>query len=204
MTLLSQAEGALLVSIARKSIEGYLSGSPYYRPKKLPEIFQEKRGIFITLETYPSKELRGCIGFPQPTHPLVQAAEEAAVSAATQDPRFPSVEAEELKGLVIEATVLTPPELIEAKNPENYLQHIEIGKDGLIVELGMTRGLLLPQVPFHFSPPWGAEEFLTQTCYKAGLPGDAWRTGKVKVYKFQGQIFAEEEPNGAVVEKEFK
>jgi uncharacterized protein (TIGR00296 family) len=204
MPRLSLADGKLLVSIARKAIEGHLSGEPHSKLTELPKRLQEMCGIFVTLETYPDKELRGCIGFPQPTHSIAQAVEDAAVSAATQDPRFPIVGLEELPNLLIEITVLTPPELIEAKSPELYPNSIEIGKDGLIVELGLTRGLLLPQVPFHFSPPWDAEEFLTQTCYKAGLPGDSWKTGKVKVYKFQGQIFAEEKPNGSVVEKEFK
>ena len=86
-----------------------------------------------------------------------------------------------------EITVLTKPVLIEVSEPMEYLDNIIIGKDGLIVEKGFYRGLLLPQV----APENNMDkvEFLSHTCMKAGLSPNAWREGNIKVFKFQGQIF---------------
>ena len=104
-----------------------------------------------------------------------------------RDPRFPSVDESELDSLDYEITVLTKPQVIEVEKPIDYLDNIIIGKDGLIVERGFYRGLLLPQVaPEH---NMDKEEFLSHTCMKAGLRPDAWLDKNTKVYKFQGQIF---------------
>ena len=113
--------------------------------------------------------------------------DDSAISAAMRDPRFPSVDESELDSLEYEITVLTKPEIIEVEKPIDYLENIIIGEDGLIVERGFYRGLLLPQVaPEH---NMDKEEFLSHTCMKAGLRPDAWLDKNTKVYKFQGQIF---------------
>ena len=131
--------------------------------------------------------LRGCIGYPEPVYPLLDAVIDSAISAAIRDPRFPSVDESELDILDYEITVLTKPRLIEVEKPIEYLDNIIIGEDGLIVERGFYRGLLLPQVaPEH---NMDKEEFLSHTCMKAGLRPDAWLDENTKVYKFQGQIF---------------
>lgn len=199
---LSLEDGKFLIELARKTIEENLSGKEPEKPSNYSEKLNEKCGVFVTLNSYPSKELRGCIGHPYPTDPLIDAVMDSAVSASTQDPRFPPINKEELENTVIEITVLTPPELIEVSNPEEYPSKIKIGEDGLIVELGFNKGLLLPQVPVEWK--WNEEEFLTHTCLKAGLAPDAWKDRNIKFYKFQGQIFAEEKPKGEVVEKSIK
>ena len=76
--------------------------------------------------------------------------------------------------LVFEVSVLTPPEAITVENPKEYLAKIKVGEDGLIVEKGPYKGLLLPQVPVEWE--WCEEEFLCQCCVKAGLPPDIWLT----------------------------
>lgn len=165
--MLSLSEGEFAVRLARQSIEAHLKGLEA-KPTGAPQSFSEKLGVFVTLEEFPSKELRGCIGFPEPVAPLAEGIAEAAVFAATEDPRFPKVEAGGMKKLVIEVSVLTKPEQILAKVPKEILKQVKVGRDGLIIRSSYASGLLLPQVPVE--QKWDAEEFLAHICYKAGLP----------------------------------
>ena len=144
-------------------------------------------GAFVTLTH--NGNLRGCIGYPEPVKPLAQAVVEVAISAAAGDPRFPPVTASELDKIQVEVSVLTKPELIEVQKPAQYLEKVEVGRDGLIVEMGMYRGLLLPQVPVEWN--WDIEDFLANTCMKAGLTSDCWLQEGVRIYSFQSQIFTE-------------
>ncbi len=193
-------DGRFLVKLARKSIEEYLSGrTPRYTEPSNP-LLKEPRGVFVTLYKHPSKELRGCIGFPLPTYPLVEATVKAAIASATEDPRFPPVRLDELKELVVEVSVLTRPEEVQYTRPEELPRKIVIGRDGLIIEAEGRGGLLLPQVPIEYG--WDAEEFLTHLCIKAGLPPTYWITGKARILRFSAQVFAEKEPRGEVVEEE--
>jgi len=184
---LTKKQGTFLLKLARSTLEAELNEKEPKQPKNYDEILDEKRGVFVTLTKH--GELRGCIGYPQPIKPVVEAVMDCAVSAAKKDPRFPEVKAAELKELRIEITVLTIPRLIEVKNSAQYRHNITIGKHGLIVEQGFYKGLLLPQVAPEWE--WNEEEFLQHTCMKAGLPQDAWKTLNTKIYKFQGQIFKE-------------
>jgi uncharacterized protein (TIGR00296 family) len=122
---------------------------------------------------------------------------EAAESSAFRDPRFPPVQAGEMKGLTIEISVLTPPERLEVGNPLDYPNHVQVGRDGLIIGKGWRRGLLLPQVPVEWG--WDSKEFLSQCCVKAGLPQDEWRKPDTEIYRFQAILFKEEEPQGKVI-----
>jgi len=187
------SKGAELVKIARKTIEEYLENGGVYKPKTVGKY--EKSGVFVTLKTYPDDELRGCIGYPEPTE-LLPALVDSAISAATRDPRFPPVEKEELESLVVEVTVLSKPELMKVASPGEYLTKIKIGRDGLIVEKGAYKGLLLPIVPVEYS--WAPLEFLCHTCLKAGLGADAWQDKETKVYCFKGELFSEEKPKGRI------
>jgi hypothetical protein len=193
-------DGVFLVRLARKAISEYLSRRKTINPPEdTPKKLKSKAGVFVTLETYPAKDLRGCIGYPEPLMPLVEATIKSAISAATQDPRFPPVLENEMKRILVEVSILTPPKLIEVDSPKEYLSKIEIGRDGLIVERGFHRGLLLPQVPV--DEGWDREEFLSHTCMKAGLMPDSWYDKGTKVYKFEGIVFAETEPEGKVVQR---
>lgn len=203
MTMIMDMEledGSELVRFARYAIKSYLEGKSkeeiLSETDKELDRFNRNCGVFVTLDTYPKKELRGCIGYPEPIYPLNRALVLSAISAATEDPRFPSLSKRELDSIVVEVTVLTPPEKIEYKDPEDLVKKIQIGKDGLIAEKGFFRGLLLPQVPIEWK--WNSEEFLLHTCQKAGLPTDEWKKGNVLFYKFQGEIFSEIGPDGKI------
>jgi len=199
---LSLDEGKFLVEFARKAVEEYLKiRKKISVPKGIPEKLLQPCGVFVTINsvTDGERELRGCIGYPYPTEPLAQAIIESAISSATQDPRFYPLSLSELGKVVFEISVLTPPQLIEAKKSSEYLSEVKVGKDGLIVERGMFKGLLLPQVPVEWN--WDCEEFLCQCCIKAGMPSDNWLLDGTRIYKFQAIIFEEEKPRGEVKRK---
>ncbi len=195
--LLSKEDGKRAVKLAREAIETYLEERRIPQ-KRLDGVFSEKRGVFTTLTRHGN--LRGCIGFPYPVKRLDEAIIESAIAAAVDDPRFEPVRLSEMDEIVVEVTILTPPEKIDAK-PKDLPTHVEIGKHGLIVKMGPFSGLLLPQVAVEYN--MDAEEFLSETCMKAGLPPDCWLTG-AEVYRFEGQIFKEKEPRGEVVEVDIK
>ena len=196
---LTDEEGKFLINLARNTAKTYLeSGKTIKPPKDTPKKLFEQCGVFVTINTFRhgEKDLRGCIGYPYPTEPLVNAVIDSAINASTQDPRFEPMVLEELDKVVFEVSVLTPPEPIEVKNPQEYLSKVKVGEDGLIVERGYYKGLLLPQVPVELG--WCEEEFLCQCCVKAGLPPDTWLTKNAKIYKFKAIIFEEQTPNGEI------
>ena len=194
----SDAEGELAVRIARDAIEGYVTHRPI-RSFTVPAHFNEKAGAFVTLNTHPEGNLRGCIGYPSPFFPLVKALVRAA-EGACEDPRFPPLLRDEVDRIVVEVSLLTNPELIEVEKPKDYAKAVTIGVDGLIAAKGPARGLLLPQVPVEWG--WGPEEFLSEACMKAGLLPDSWLDESTRIYKFQSEVFAETEPRGAVVRRD--
>jgi len=195
--LFSKEEGKIAVKIARRVIEKYVKNEEI-TTTDYPDSFKEKSGVFVTINTYPKKELRGCIGYPEPVMPLIDAIIDSAKNAC-RDPRFPPLEANELNNVVVEVSLLTKPELIKISNQKDYPGKIKIGRDGLIAEAGFYRGLLLPQVPVEWK--WDKETFLSHTCMKAGLMPDAWLDKRTKIYSFQAQIFSETSPNGEIKER---
>jgi uncharacterized protein (TIGR00296 family) len=199
---LSDEEGKFLIELARNTVKTYLeTGKAIKPPKNTPKKLFENCGVFVTINTLKRgrKELRGCIGYPYPTNLLVEAVIDAAVQSATQDPRFYPLSAKELDNVVFEVSVLTPPEPVQVKKPEEYVKKIKVGEHGLIVEKGFYKGLLLPQVPVEWG--WCEEEFLCQCCLKAGLPPDSWLTKGAKIYRFSAIVFEEETPKGEVKRK---
>jgi uncharacterized protein (TIGR00296 family) len=197
--MLTETEGRNAVKLARKTIELFLSEERLPEPEELgfelSPVFGEKRGVFVTLNE--KGLLRGCIGHPYPDSALEEAIMDSAISAAVNDPRFPSVEEEELNDITVEVTILTPPEKLDVP-PKELPDKIEIGRHGLIVKQGYCQGLLLPQVaPEHNMDPI---DFLGHTCMKAGLSPDAWLKG-AEVHCFEGQIFKEKEPQGEIIEE---
>jgi len=196
---LSQKEGETLVELARKAVEEYLESRKTIKTSEnVSEKLLKQCGVFVTISSIErgEKELRGCIGYPYPTTPLVQAVIESAINAATQDPRFEPLSLGELDKAVFEVSVLTPPQIVEVKKPTEYPTKIRVGMDGLIVERGMYKGLLLPQVPVEWK--WNEEEFLCQCCGKAGLPPDCWLMNGTKIYTFSCIIAQEISPKGVV------
>jgi hypothetical protein len=182
------------IRLARKAIKYYnLTGMRYSEEAPKRE-YREKRGVFVTLHSFPDGELRGCIGIPYPEMELWNAIIEAAIGAS-RDPRFKPLDNDELEKSIVEISVLTKPEKIAKKD---VLKNIVIGKHGLIVKRGFYSGLLLPQVATEYK--WDSETFLEQTCVKAGLPREAWKLRDTEIYTFSAQVFKEEKPRGAVRE----
>jgi AmmeMemoRadiSam system protein A len=168
-----------LLAIARQAIASRLDGSTF-RPGGPLESLPAAAGVFVTLRA--ATELRGCIGTLDPSRPLVDLIVHAAVAAAFDDPRFPPLDRDEFGQVLLEISVLSPPELV--LDPGD----LEVGRHGLIVEHGARRGLLLPQVPIEWD--WNRETFLAQTCLKAGLPHDAWECGAT-LMRFEAEVFGE-------------
>jgi len=178
---LNKREQKALLACARKTLEEAVALGRTAPAEAKEKALLEKRGVFVTLTK--NGRLRGCIGYITPVMPLYRAVSDMTVSAASRDPRFPPVAKEELKDIHIEISVLSP-----LKNVDDP-HEIEIGKHGLFIVPGNNQGLLLPQVAAEYM--WSREEFLKQTCLKAGLPSNAWQDRGTKIYSFSAQIFSE-------------
>jgi uncharacterized protein (TIGR00296 family) len=183
--LLTTDEGRMALELGRGAIE-YAIGKKQKPALCLTPVFQEKRGVFVTLTK--AGQLRGCIGFPYPVMALGEAIDDAAIAAATGDPRFPPVRKEELSSVRVEITILTVPVPLDTE-PCNRPKVIEVGKHGLIVRGRGRSGLLLPQVATEYC--WDSTTFLDHTCIKAGLPEDCWMNPNIEILTFEGQIFTE-------------
>ena len=184
--MISNKSGEFLLNLAKESIKYFLDNQKLMvKPTDYPAELDEDLGVFVTLNK--KNNLRGCIGYAEPIKPAIDATMEVALAAAFNDPRFPEVSEKEFDDLEFEVTVLTKPELIEVAHYDQYLDEIEIGRDGLIIQKGYARGLLLPQVAVENA--FTTEEFLDHTCMKAGISADSWMDESCDVYKFQGQIF---------------
>ncbi len=170
-----------LLSIARETVNQYVKN------KKIPEftveseVLHKECGAFVTLKKH--GDLRGCIGLIVAEKPLYLVVRDMAVAAATQDPRFPALAPSEIDDIEIEISVLTPMQKVSSAD------EIEVGRDGLMIRRGYMSGLLLPQVPVEQG--WDKKTFLEHTCYKAGLPPDAWKSSEL--WKFQAIVFSEKE-----------
>ncbi len=197
-------DGSKLIRFARDNIEFYLEHRKELPiPKDLQEKFSDMGGAFVTLSKGPSHDLRGCIGYIMPVFPLIETIHKVSLSAAFDDPRFPKVRSDEMDTIYVEVSVLSIPKKVEVSSPEEYLEKIVIGRDGLIATKGNHRGLLLPQVPVEHGRNWDVETFLGHTCQKAWLSPDAWKKlKKTKIESFTATIFEEVTPRGDVRQKQ--
>jgi len=180
MPFLPECDRRALLDLARRAIaQSVLLQQPF---EDVPEtgVFAEKRGAFVTLHV--RGRLRGCIGIVEAYGPLGMIIAQCAAGAALHDPRFPPVRAEEVDQLQIEISLLSPPQPI-------LVEQIEIGKHGLLVVQSGRRGLLLPQVATEHRLT--REQFLDETCRKAGLPPRAWQDAVTEIHGFTCEVFAE-------------
>ena len=181
--MLTPEQRKTLLKIARDSISAVLEGRRMELDASIyDETLRQPSGAFVTLTTQ-GGDLRGCIGSIVPVAPLYQAVSSSAVSAAFRDPRFNPVGKGELDNIELEISVMGPIERVKD------VSEIEVGRDGLIISKGPFAGLLLPQVATEWG--WDRDTFLSQTCVKAGLPPDAWRSGGTKIERFSAEVFAE-------------
>jgi len=170
-----------LLEIARQAIEHAVQDQPYEPEPREEKSLNMRNGCFVSI--HKQGELRGCIGNFQSELPLFREVAKMAISSATQDPRFYPVQHDELADLDLEISVLSPLQKIEE------IDEIEVGKHGIYLEKSFHRGVLLPQVASEHG--WNRDEFLNQTCIKAGLPTNAWQGDDADIYIFTAQIFRE-------------
>jgi AmmeMemoRadiSam system protein A len=177
--MLSAEQKVFLLDLARSSVAARVLGQTTVSEIEfeMPDV----SGVFVTIKRH--GELRGCLGTLENRRGLVQEVARCAADSASEDPRFSAVSADELPDLHLEVSVLGPLERIEP-SPGAF----SIGEHGLVVEQGTKRGLLLPQVATEWG--WTPEQFLRQTCFKAGLPQDAWQRG-ADVYRFSAEVFGD-------------
>lgn len=188
--LLNDDERRVLLRFARETIAAHLARRPLPRLDVAGGL-DRRGGAFVTVRA--DRMLRGCIGYLETDAHLVEVVSRCAISASTQDPRFPPLAADELPSVRLELSVLGPVEAVAD------VAEIEIGRHGLIVEHPPRRGLLLPQVATEWG--WDRETFLAETCAKAGLSHDAWRTGAT-VFKFEAEVFGEAAVSGRTDHRE--
>src|SRR5687768_10836030 len=179
--MLTEEQKAALLRIARSAVAAEVDGRAPGAPGALTA-FPDAAGAFVTIKV--QGQLRGCLGTLTCQLGLEAEVARCAADAASQDPRFPRVTPEELADVALEVSVLGPLEPIDPLDAHA----ITIGRHGLVVEQGRRRGLLLPQVAVEWA--WTVDQFLRQTCVKAGLPHDAWRHG-ARVYRFDAEVFGE-------------
>jgi AmmeMemoRadiSam system protein A len=181
MTPLSPTERAALLGIARAAILAHLEHEPIAEPA-VTGALAEVRGAFVTLHA--RGELRGCVGTFQPAESLAQTVARMAVAAASDDPRFPPVEPNEIPDLEVSISALGP------RQPLPDPRAVRVGMDGLLIRRGWHRGALLPKVAVENG--WTSEEFLKHVCLKAGLPARAWQEPGTELEVFQAEEFGEE------------
>ncbi len=178
---LTEDQQQVLLKLARDTIEQWVTRQTLPDLPTDAPVFAEPRAVFVTLHKH--GQLRGCIGTLEAREPLAAAVRSSAVSAATQDPRFPPVSPAEMDDLEIEVSVLSPLRKVESA------EDIEVGTHGVMVSQGARRGVFLPQVAPEQG--WDRETMLNLLCaHKAGLPADAWRHG-ADLYVFTTQVFGE-------------
>jgi AmmeMemoRadiSam system protein A len=178
---LANDDKELLLRMARKTIEARCAGSLLPSPTIENAVLRENRGAFVTLTI--EGRLRGCIGHIVGVEELWRAVQSNAQAAAFEDPRFPALRRDELDLVQIEISVLTP---LRRVSPADVV----VGRDGLLVERGPSRGVLLPQVAIEYG--WDRETFLDHACQKAGLARGSWREPETSVSVFSAEVFKED------------
>jgi AmmeMemoRadiSam system protein A len=190
---LSENQGLMLVELARGTIMAKLRGAAL--PDKddaltvslRDPIFQEKRGVFVTLHR--NCRLRGCIGSMGGATTIVQGVKDNAINAAFNDFRFKPVTVAELDEIEVEVSILSAPRLLAYDSVVELVGKLRPGVDGVIIKKGGASATFLPQV---WQQLPDVADFLSHLCRKAGLAAEAWRHGDLEVITYQVQCFAEE------------
>jgi uncharacterized protein (TIGR00296 family) len=198
---LTLEEGIFLVKFARGMIAAHLGGKKPGIPENMDELMSKKFRVFVKLNRYPGHALRGSFGYTKSIIPLGDALGDVSIHAAFRDSSFDPLRKSELKTTLIEVSILSRPELIDVKDPGEYIKRIKVGRDGLIVEKDSSKGVLLPQMAMEFR--WNPREFLSRACMKASLRPSEWQRPDTRIYRFGAQIFAEKEPCGEIIERKF-
>lgn len=182
--LINSSQRKRLLEIARESIKSFVVAGKRKTFNESDPVLNEPMGAFVTL--HENGELRGCIGNMVAQGPLYKTVANMAVEAATGDPRFPALSADEIDKIDLEISVLSPMKKIYNTD------EIKIPGNGVLVRRGYSSGVYLPQVATETG--WGKEEFMSSLCeHKAGLPAEAWKDPSTDIYIFSAEVFGEKE-----------
>ncbi len=173
-------EKRLLLRLARDAIVNYVKYKKIINPEIKNKRFVVNGATFVTIKDR-NGLLRGCIGNIYPHMLLYQSVIKNAISASSYDPRFPPMRPDELEGMKVEVTILSPLRQVYD------IEEIEIGRHGIYIVKDGKSGLLLPQVPVEYG--WDRLRFLREVSIKAGLPTDSWNDARI--YKFEAEIISE-------------
>ena len=184
MAELEEAQGQVLIAIARSSIENAL-GRDVEDGRSDGEWLDLPGASFVTLERF--GQLRGCIGSLEARRSLRADVSENAFMAAFRDQRFTPLTLEELDGLEVKVSVLSPPEPLEVLDEAELLKVLRPGIDGLVLEHGDRRATFLPQVWRQFSEP---RKFVEALREKAGWPPGFWADG-MRCHRYRVQSWSE-------------
>jgi AmmeMemoRadiSam system protein A len=185
---LNENERKYLLKLAREALVSSVNGKalPPFDQQEITSILRDPGASFVTLTI--RGNLRGCIGALEPYQSLVADVQEHAMAAALQDYRFPPVQPEELSQIEIEISRLTTPQPLPYKTPQELVEKLRPGVDGVVLRDGMRRSTFLPQV-------WGTlpdpTEFLEHLCAKMGADPDLWKRKKLDVQVYQVEEFHE-------------
>jgi len=156
-------------------------------PLQIPEALIKPGASFVTL--HKEGALRGCMGSLEAQVSLVQDIYHNALAAAFRDPRFPPLKQPELPLIRLEISLLDPPEILDYRDPQDLLDHLQQEKPGLVLQQGWRRATFLPQV---WEQLPRAENFLSQLCLKAGLTESAWQEEGLELKTYGVRHFSEE------------
>lgn len=173
--------GDALLAIARAAIAARW-GTP--RPTVHADWLERPGASFVTLKH--AGELRGCIGTVEARRSLRDDVAANAVAAAFHDTRFPPIEREELPGVRIEVSVLSPLEALAFATEGEALRLLRPGLDGVLLECGRHRATFLPQMWSRFPRP---RAFLARLKAKAQLP--ARPPDELRLWRYTATVFRE-------------
>jgi len=196
--LLSPQALEILFEIARQAIRAGFTGNMHWQgdETQYPAELRQNGATFVTL--YTRGQLHGCIGSVLPRLPLCHDVAKNAISAAFRDPRFPPLQEHELDDTAIEISLLTPLQPLVYSNIDDLLRQIRPGIDGVMVERGWHRGLLLPQVWEKLPQP---REFLAHVALKANADMSIYEHPDTRVSVFQVQHYWQPAPRDVVEEE---
>ncbi len=185
---LTSAEKQSLLHLARQALEAGVRGLPLppVDQSELTPALKAGGASFVTLTI--KGELRGCIGALEPYQPLAEDVREHSVAAALEDYRFPQVQESELPQISIEISRLTVPVPLEYITPEDLLEKLHPGVDGVILRDGFHRATFLPQV-WEKIPDKAA--FLSNLCYKMGASPNTWKRKHLEALVYHVEEFHE-------------
>lgn len=176
-TVFSRDDQAFLLGLARESLLACTNGESQTIPEQIPESVKAECGCFVTLRK--AGRLRGCIGYLEGTKPLYRAIMENAFNAAQRDHRFHPVTPDEIEDITIEISVLTPPEPVPFRHPDELVEVLRPGVDGIILKNGFRQSTYLPQVWDQIPEK---VQFLESLALKGGMQSDGWKTAEVQRY----------------------